>query len=174
MTAAQIPLRHFPPRLKPPACRSRNSRYRPLAGAGEATMRVQLVLSLFMALCGSAGAFSEGDRAAVEGAIETQLKAFLADDAATAYSFAAPGIRAVFTTEDVFMQMVKQLYPQVYRPRSYAFAELTEKGRGLEQMVDIVDSEGVYWTAVYTLEMQPDGSWKITGCYLLKKPGEVA
>jgi hypothetical protein len=33
---------------------------------------------------------------------------------------------------------------------------------------------GEFWAALYTLEQQPDGSWKITGCYILKKPGEMA
>ena len=100
--------------------------------------------------------------------------AFLADDAATAYSFAGPGIKARFPTEDIFMRMVQTLYPQVYRPRSFEFGELTEATGQLEQIVDIVNSAGEYWTARYTLQQQPDGSWKITGCYLLKKPGEVA
>ncbi|HYI27971.1 MAG TPA: DUF4864 domain-containing protein [Bradyrhizobium sp.] len=136
-------------------------------------MRVLLVLFL-VAISGPAAAFSEADRAIVQGAIEQQLRAFLADDAATAYSFAAPGIKAMFPTEDRFMEMVQTLYPQVYRPRSFEFGELTETTGQLEQIVDLVDSAGEYWTARYTLEQQPDGSWKITGCYLLKKPGEVA
>ena len=136
-------------------------------------MRILLVLFL-LTFAGPAAAFSEADRAIVQGAIEQQLRAFLADDAATAYSFAGPGIQARFPTEDLFMQMVQTLYPQVYRPRSFEFGELTEATGQLEQIVDIVDSAGEYWTARYTLQQQPDGSWKITGCYLLKKPGEVA
>ncbi len=136
-------------------------------------MRVLLVLFL-LTIAGSAAAFSETDRAMVQAAIEQQLRAFLADDAAAAYSFAAPGIKATFPTEDRFMQMVQELYPQVYRPRSFEFGKLTEANGQLEQIVDIVDSAGEYWTARYTLQQQPDGSWKITGCYLLKKPGEVA
>jgi len=136
-------------------------------------MRVLLVLFL-LTFSGPASAFSEADRAIVQGAIEQQLRAFLADDATAAYSFAAPGIKAMFPTEDGFMQMVQKLYPQVYRPRSFEFGELSEATGQLEQIVDIVDSAGEYWTARYTLQQQPDGSWKITGCYLLKKPGEVA
>ena len=134
-------------------------------------MRVLLVLFAVFGLSLPAAAFSDGDRAAVQGAIEQQLQAFLRDDGAKAYSFAAPGIKAMFPTEDGFMQMVAKAYPQVYRPRTHEFGELVEKPGYLEQSVDIVDGKGVYWTAVYTLEMQPDGSWKITGCYLVRKPG---
>jgi len=36
------------------------------------------------------------------------------------------------------------------------------------QRVHIVDEKGEAWEALYTLEQQPDGSLKITGCSLLK------
>jgi hypothetical protein len=30
----------------------------------------------------------------------------------------------------------------------------------------------VDWLAVYNLERQPDGTWRIAGCTLLKRPGQ--
>ena len=36
------------------------------------------------------------------------------------------------------------------------------------QRVHIIDADGQAWEALYTLEQQPDGSLKITGCSLLK------
>ena len=137
-------------------------------------MRVLLALLLAFGFSGSALAFSDADRAAVQATIEQQLDAFIRDDAATAYSFAAPSIKAMFPTEDIFMRMVQQGYPQVFRPRAHQFLDLVEKGGQLEQIVQIVDGDGVFWDAHYTLQQQPDGSWKITGCYLEKKPGDVA
>ena len=135
-------------------------------------MRVLLSICLLVALAGAAAAQSDPDRAAVRSVIEQQLGAFLRDDAATAYSFAAPGIRQMFPTEEIFMDMVRRGYQPVYRPRSHAFGAVRESARGIEQIVDIVDAAGEEWTALYTLERQPYGSWKITGCRLLKKPGE--
>ena len=137
-------------------------------------MRLLLVLSLVFGLSGSAAAFSEADRMAVQGAIGQQLEAFLADDAAKAYSFAAPNITSRFPTEDIFIDMVRQGYKPVYRSRSHSFGQLEETADGLRQTVDIIDAEGEFWTAVYTLQRQPDGTWKITGCYLAKKPGVSA
>jgi hypothetical protein len=137
-------------------------------------MRVLLLLLLILGLSGSARAQGDGDRLAVQAVIERQLNAFLADDAATAYSFAAPNITARFPTDEIFMEMVRQGYRPVYRPRSWSFGPTRENAGQIEQIVDLVDSEGVQWTARYVLEKQPDGSWKITACYLLKKPGEVA
>jgi Domain of unknown function (DUF4864) len=137
-------------------------------------MRTLLIFLVILGLSAPAAALSNGDRAAIQSTIERQLQAFLADDGATAYSFAAPGIKAIFPTVEAFMAMVRQGYQPVYRPHSYSFGELKESPGDLQQFVDIVDADGVFWTAVYTLSQQPDGSWKITGCYLLKKPDQVA
>ena len=137
-------------------------------------MRILFALAVLIGLGVPANAVSDADRLAVQQTIERQLNAFLADDAAAAYSFAAPNITARFPTADIFMQMVEQGYPQVHRWRSYEFAALEEMPQGLRQDVDIVDAAGEFWTATYTLERQADGSWKITGCYLQKKPGEMA
>ena len=137
-------------------------------------MRVLLVLLTIIGFSAPAAAFGDGDRAAVESVIEQQIQAFLRDDGATAYSFAAPAIKQMYPTVDAFMAMVKNGYPQVYRPRTHAFGELKEQPGYLEQSVDIVDGQGNFWTAVYTLRQEVDGSWKITGCYIVKKPGQVA
>lgn len=137
-------------------------------------MRCLIALFLFFGISASASAFSETDRTAVQSTIEQQLNAFLADDAAAAYSFAAPNIKQIFPTQDMFMNLVRQGYPPVYRSTSHTFRELKETAAGLEQVVDIVDASGQFWTARYTLQRQPDGSWKIASCVLMKKPGEVA
>ena len=137
-------------------------------------MRALIWLFLTLASIGPAAALSDADRRAVQSVIERQLDAFLRDDAATAYSFAAPNITARFPTQDIFMMMVEQAYKPVHRWRSHQFGDLTETANGLEQLVDIVDQAGEFWTARYTLQQQPDGSWKITSCILEKKPGTVA
>ena len=57
----------------------------------------------------------------VQGIIQSQITAFLNDDAKTAYSFASPTIRGKFPTEDAFFDMVKKGYAPVYRPGNFAF-----------------------------------------------------
>jgi hypothetical protein len=137
-------------------------------------MRVLLVVLVLLGFLTPAAAQSDADRAAVQSVIEQQIQAFLRDDGTTAYSFAAPTIKPMYPTVEAFMAMVRQGYPQVYRPRSHEFGDLTLKSGYLEQSVDIVDAQGDFWTAVYTLRQEADGTWKISGCYLLKKPGQVA
>ncbi len=143
--------------------------------AGEDSLHAHSIrLIPHFGIAGAAQAFSEADRSAVQNTIERQLRAFLADDGAAAYSFAAPNIQTMFPTQDVFMELVRRGYQPVYRSRSHSFGPLRETASGLEQLVDIVDAAGDFWVARYTLEQQPDGTWKITSCVLLKRPGEVA
>ena len=137
-------------------------------------MRILVIAAVLLGFIAPAAAQSEADRSAVQAVIGQQLDAFLSDDAATAYSFAAPNIQTMFPTQDRFMELVQQGYQPVYRSKSRSFGELKETAMGLEQTVDLVDAAGEFWTAVYTLQRQPDGSWKISSCVLVKKPGQVA
>ncbi|MCK1641687.1 DUF4864 domain-containing protein [Bradyrhizobium sp. 157] len=108
------------------------------------------------------------DIATAQSVIRAQEQAFIRDDAAAAYSHAAPEIRQIFPQADIFMQMVRQGYAPVYRHKSFDFGEARSANGRIAQRVHIVDDNGEAWEALYTLEQQPDGSLKITGCSLLK------
>jgi hypothetical protein len=108
------------------------------------------------------------DVTAAQGVIRSQVEAFGRDDAATAYSYAAPAIHDIFPRADIFLSMVQQGYAPVYRHRSFEFGEARVSNGQIAQRVHIVDANGEAWEALYTLEQQPDGSLKITGCSLLK------
>ena len=108
------------------------------------------------------------DTTAAQNAIRQQEQAFARDDAAAAYAQAAPEIHAIFPSADVFMAMVRQGYAPVYRHQSFEFGESRTEGGVIAQRVHIVDANGEAWEALYTLETQPDGSLKISGCVLTK------
>ena len=108
------------------------------------------------------------DVAAAQGVIRSQVEAFSRDDAASAYSYAAPAIHDIFPRADIFLFMVQQSYAPVYRHRSFEFGEGRVSDGQIAQRVHIIDTNGEAWEALYTLEQQPDGSLKITGCSLLK------
>ena len=100
--------------------------------------------------------------------IRSQAEAFGRDDAAAAYSYASPAIRSQFPQADIFMGIVQRGYAPVYRHKSFEFGEAQISDGRIAQRVHIIDADGVPWEALYTLEVQPDGSLKITGCTLLK------
>ena len=108
------------------------------------------------------------DVAAAQGVIRSQADAFGRDDAATAYSYAAPAIHDMYPQADIFMSMVRRSFAPVYRHKSFEFGEARVEGNWIAQRVHIVDASGEAWEALYTLEAQPDGTFKITGCSLLK------
>ena len=116
----------------------------------------------------TAPARAADDVAAAQGVIRSQVEAFSRDDAAAAYSHAAPAIQEIFPQADIFMSMVRNSYAPVYRHKSFDFGEARVADGTIVQRVHIVDAEGIAWEALYTLELQPDGSVKITGCVLLK------
>ena len=104
--------------------------------------------------------------------IQSQITAFLNDDAKTAYSFASPTIRGKFPSEDVFFDMVKKGYAPVYRPGNFAFGRSKVTGDMVVQEVLISAPDGKDWTALYQVVKQPDGSYKITGVHMVRSaPG---
>lgn len=131
-----------------------------------------LALGLVLAGACGASALDDADRSAMRSVIQGQIEAFKHDDAATAYGYAAPSIRGMFRSQDAFLDMVRRGYAPVYKPRSVEFGPARESETGPEQAVAVQDASGADWDAVYSLEKQPDGSWKISGCRLVKRGGE--
>jgi hypothetical protein len=130
-------------------------------------MRAIVLLLIALVSFSLPAAAADGD-AAAQNVIRSQEQAFGRDDAASAYSYAAPAIRQMFPDADLFMLMVQQSYAPVYRHRSFEFGEARSEGGLISQRVHIVDANGEAWEALYTLEQEPDGYLKITGCTLLK------
>jgi hypothetical protein len=139
--------------------------------ASRRLIRAIVLLMAFLnlaALNQAAPARAADDVAAAQGVIRSQEEAFSRDDAAAAYSYAAPAIHDLFPQADIFLGMVQRSYAPVYRHRSFEFGQAQVADGKIAQQVHIVDADGVPWEALYTLESGPDGSLKITGCVLLK------
>lgn len=125
---------------------------------------VAVVFSLTSLMVGSV-ARAEDPLQTTRTLIEEQIEAFLHDDAATAYSFAAPAIKALYPDKDTFFAMVKQSYQPVYHPGNYAFGRSKFVGDGavVYHELLITGRDGKDWSAIYELTRQPDGSYKING-----------
>ena len=130
-------------------------------------MRILTLLIAFL-IGFATPAHAADDIAAAQSVIRSQEQAFSRDDPAAAYSHAAPAIQGVFPDAETFMAMVRNSYAPVYRHKSFEFGEARTADGKIAQRVHILDVDGVPWEALYTLELQPDGSLKITGCMLLK------
>ena len=115
-----------------------------------------------------AQAVSEADRAQIVATIQSQLDAFQRDDDVGAFSYASPMLQLQFQTPAFFMDMVKSGYMPVYRPRYVEFQGLDASGTEPVQDVYLVGPDGEPVIARYRMQRQPDGSWRISGCYLEK------
>jgi hypothetical protein len=135
---------------------------------GAMAFRFLAALGLLLAIGLPAGAqdITAADRTAIRDVIQGQVEAFRRDDGERAFGFASPAIRHMFGTSETFMDMVRQGYQPVYRPRLFEFREIVTLHGQITQKVHVVGRDGRAVTAFYPMTRLPDGSWRIDGCYL--------
>ena len=131
-------------------------------------LRLLAFLALLLGLAGSAHAqsVSNADRTAIRQVIQAQVDAFRRDDGGAAFSYASPMIQGMFGTPEVFMDMVRQGYQPVYRPRAFDFREIVDMHGQPAQVVHVIGPDGRTVTAIYPMRQLPDGTWRIDGCFL--------
>ena len=109
---------------------------------------------------------SPADRDTIRGVIQGQVDAFRRDDGGAAFGYASPEIQEMFGTPDIFMDMVRQGYQPVYRPRAFDFDAIVTLDGKPTQRVRVVGPDGRPVIAYYPMRRLPDGTWRIDGCYL--------
>jgi len=62
--------------------------------------------------------------------------------------------------------MVRTSYTVVYRPKSVHFEKPVVISGEVIQPVRTTDGEGQLWVALYPMERQANGVWRINGCQL--------
>lgn len=129
-----------------------------------------VALSILLVLGSVADAVEPADHDAMRTVVDRQIEAFRADDFDRAFAMASPALKALFGSPTAFSAMVRQGYGPVYRPRRYTFGASRDGGTGPELSVLIEDQAGQDWTAIYSFEQQPDGTWAVSGCRLVKTP----
>lgn len=107
------------------------------------------------------------DEAAIRGVITRQLEAFGRDDGPAAFALAAPNIQSRFGTPEVFLDMVRRAYPPVHRPRTAEFSELLQADGRIVQQVELTGPDGAAHLALYEMERDGAGGWRIAGCTLV-------
>lgn len=110
---------------------------------------------------------SSRDAKEIRRVIETQLDAFRRDDAKTAFQQAAPSIQRRYATPEFFLSIVKRHYTPVYRAKTATFGRLAMWRGSLTQEVAILGQDGQRYTALYPMQKQPNGRWRIAGCMIL-------
>ncbi len=146
-------------------------------GARNWLKSAAIAATFLLASAGIAGAqdtLSSDELAAIHRVISDQVAAFVADDGERAFSHASPGIRAMFGDTSTFMAMVRGGYPSVYRAQRVTFQDIVEQNGRTAQPVTVIGPDGVPVLAMYNMERQPDGGWRIDGVVLLEVPNSGA
>ena len=145
-----------------------------LALVGPSWLLSQPALAAEVAAPAVAKPISPKQTAQIQAVVQAQLKAFAADDAALAFSYATPRIRKMFGDADTFLAMVRSSSPMVYRPASTSFFKPEKLDGAWVQRVQMSDAQGALWQAVYSLELQRNGAWRINGCEVTASNARVA
>jgi hypothetical protein len=130
-----------------------------------------VLIGVSFPLAAGAEDLSSADQESIRSIVSGQIAAFRADDGAAAYAYASPTIRGLFPSVEQFMGMVRNSYQPVYRPQSVTFGQLMDSPYGPMQKVFLVGPDGRNWVALYSLQRQEDGTWKINGCTLVEDDG---
>ena len=130
----------------------------------------RLLTHLVLAASLSLALPAKAQEAPIQSTIQNQLKAFQADDFATAFTFASPNIKGIFGSPENFGRMVSEGYPMVHRPGAVKMLELREVSGLLWQRVMITDQMGRTHMLDYQMIETPEG-WQINGVQLLPEPG---
>lgn len=143
-------------------------------GARRAAMVLVLMALQSVPVAANAAPFTPTDASEVRKVVAAQLAAFAADDAARAFSYAAPNVRQAVGDAAGFLAMVQSGYPVVYRPASVAFLKANGKDDDAIQRVQMTDAAGESWLAIYSLQRQKNKVWRITGCSVVENKGRMA
>tara|TARA_B100000900_G_scaffold397125_1_gene397146 strand:- start:1266 stop:1691 length:426 start_codon:yes stop_codon:yes gene_type:complete len=125
------------------------------------------LILLFTCLIISSSAKSEvsyeNDFNETQAVIESQIQAFLDENAELAYSYAAPLIKMKFNSPLEFMSMVKNYYEPVYNPKQFYFLDSKYVGGAIYHQLQVISQQNESFLATYSL-IQDEGNWKISGC----------
>jgi Domain of unknown function (DUF4864) len=137
------------------------------------TVVARLIVVAALALNLSFHAQAASDQDQIKTVIESQLNAFAVDNGTEALSYAAPIVKQIFQTPEQFMTMVKNGYKPVYRNSNRLFGQVFQDGLGRPAMrVVLTGADGKRYEALYAMEKQADGLWKIAGCVILEIPAQ--
>jgi len=125
------------------------------------------------ALPASAAGLGAKEQQDIVDVVRGQLNAFSQDDAAKAFSYAAPNIQKMVGNAENFMQMVRTSYQVVYRPASTSFMQPVGHAGNALLKVRMTDADSGNWEALYTLQKQGNKVWRITGCVVTEASGTM-
>lgn len=136
------------------------------------------LVALFMVLMAGHAASQEtsldmkAQAQAVREVVHLQINALADDDAEKAYSLTTSATQQLLGSPNNLLSFIKDEFAPIYRPRHAMFQETEIIGQHALQIVQLIDSSGLIWIAIYQVELETDGKWKVDGCRLFETGGK--
>jgi len=104
------------------------------------------------------------DWKAMERIISEQRAALVAGEGVKAFSYASPGIRAQFGDAETFLELVRTGYAPLLTARYVEFLQGAVIDGTVVVPLRLIDADNTVRVALYIMERQSDGGWRIAGC----------
>jgi Domain of unknown function (DUF4864) len=114
------------------------------------------------------------DWIAIKKVIAEQRSALRSGNAARAFSFATPAIRDQFGDASTFIDMVRALYSALLTARYVEFLDGAVIDGAVVQPLRLIDTDNTVRVALYIMERQPNGTWRISGCQIAASAVQAA
>lgn len=111
---------------------------------------------------------------AIQRVIADQRAALIDGNAERAFGYATEGIRKQFGDPDTFMAMVRTSYAALLGARYVEFLEGAVIDGLVVQPLRLIGADNTVRVALYTLERQADGGWRISGCSIAPSTVQAA
>jgi len=111
---------------------------------------------------------------AIKRVISQQLAALRAGDGVKAFGYATPGIQAQFGDARHFMAMVRSAYSPLLDARYDEFLEGAVIDGIIVQPLRLIGRDNTVLVALYTMERQKRGGWRISGCVIAPSTVQAA
>ncbi len=119
-------------------------------------------------------ALHAADWSAIKKVIADQRSALKSGDAAKAFSYATPGIRGEFRDSANFIDMVRTMYSALLTARYVEFLEGAVIDGTVIQPLRLVGTDNTVRVALYIMEKQDNGAWRIGGCRIAPSTVQAA
>ncbi|MEP6942695.1 MAG: DUF4864 domain-containing protein [Betaproteobacteria bacterium] len=101
---------------------------------------------------------------AMERIISAQRAALVAGEGVKAFAYASPGIRAQFGDPETFLELVRTGYAPLLTARYVEFLPGAVIDGTVVVPLRLIDTDNTVRVALYILERQKNGEWRIAGC----------
>lgn len=130
---------------------------------------LSMLVGLALPLCAlAADEITQEDKIAIHAVVQSQLDALAQDDADTAFALATADSRNRLGDPDTFLRIIKEHFTPIYRHQRALFSAPEMIAGHMVQIVRLTDGDNSVWLAVYQMQREMDGNWKIEGCKLLE------